>query len=526
MNAIPNALNVSTATAANPAGGSATPSGDAGVFAQLLGNLTPPLTDAPAATAETAVDETAGTMPAPAAAGTASLEDAAAPDASREDDALPQADPALIAALLGQMQTPYAMTKPAATAESPAPGTAADGAAVAPAVGTAAGVAGAADAAATAGEASLAGTDANIAAAVDAQGTHEADPALDTAAAQLLSEWRNRTQPAATDATAATTDALSGNRDSDKPAVMTPPAPADDARRGRDAANVAIATPAAVAEALRPSTAASPRYATAQPAPATASDDGGVSDGRAALAGTGTNDTDSRAASARARLPDEFRRMMDQQSMTQAGVQAVSANTEAAAEGAAAALATLTAAAQSRLAARERTTDAVTDVTGVTAGLAAAVPVQAAPRGDTPAPTVSITPHLESPEWKPAFNNGMKMLVNEGAASATLQLNPAEFGPINVRIVMTDQRADITFMTHRPEANAAIQSALPDLRDQLARGGIQLGQTSVGGQAQQPRQQGETPQQPKPAASPAVAAVSNTPTPTRVRSRGSIDIYA
>jgi flagellar hook-length control protein FliK len=138
---------------------------------------------------------------------------------------------------------------------------------------------------------------------------------------------------------------------------------------------------------------------------------------------------------------------------------------------------------------------------------------------------VSIAPRLASPEWQPAFANSVKLLVNEGASAATLQLNPAEFGPIDVRIVVSDQRADISFMVAHPDANAAIQSSLAELRDQLARSGIQLGQASVGAHPQHPREPAPMPRRVA-AANPAAAAPGTRLTAVRSRGHGTIDIYA
>lgn len=142
------------------------------------------------------------------------------------------------------------------------------------------------------------------------------------------------------------------------------------------------------------------------------------------------------------------------------------------------------------------------------------------------APTqVTIAPRLDSPEWKPAFANGVRLLVSEGSSGASLQLNPAEFGPIDVRIQMVDKRADITFMVSNADANAALQAALPELREHLARGGIQLGQTSVGAHPQDGRQPGEPPRR---EATPdtASSASTNAALPTRPGSTSQIDTFA
>lgn len=148
---------------------------------------------------------------------------------------------------------------------------------------------------------------------------------------------------------------------------------------------------------------------------------------------------------------------------------------------------------------------------------------------DNAVPQVAIAAYLDSPEWKPAFASSVKVLVDDDISAATLQLNPAEFGPIDVRIVMNDKRADVTFLVSNPDANAALQSALPELREQLARGGIELGQTSVGAHTQNPRQPGDTPRRQShgspdalEATSPVRPASTLAPSPTT----GRIDTFA
>ena len=114
------------------------------------------------------------------------------------------------------------------------------------------------------------------------------------------------------------------------------------------------------------------------------------------------------------------------------------------------------------------------DISSMAATLTANVSTDSTPHA------IDISPQFGSAEWKPAFASNVQILVNNGITNAALQLHPADLGPIEVRIQMIDQRADISFTVANADAGAAIQSALPELREQLERGGIQLGQTSVG----------------------------------------------
>ena len=97
-----------------------------------------------------------------------------------------------------------------------------------------------------------------------------------------------------------------------------------------------------------------------------------------------------------------------------------------------------------------------------------------------PAVTATIAPPLQSPAWPAAFNNTMRILVSDQTQVARLQLTPGDLGPVDVRIAISEHRAEIAFAVSSPEAKAAIQQALPQLRETFAAGGLQLGDATFG----------------------------------------------
>ncbi len=168
------------------------------------------------------------------------------------------------------------------------------------------------------------------------------------------------------------------------------------------------------------------------------------------------------------------------------------------------------------------------DRAGETLGLATTTPGLIA-SSDNRIPTLDITPQLGSAEWKPAFNGSVQMLLNNGVTNAALQLNPAELGPVDVRIQVVDQRADISFAVANADAGAAIRSALQELREQLARGGIHLGHTSVGSNGQDAQQAPMPLPQPRARAyaqGSATLAANQPLPPVALRSSNQIDFYA
>lgn len=114
------------------------------------------------------------------------------------------------------------------------------------------------------------------------------------------------------------------------------------------------------------------------------------------------------------------------------------------------------------------------------AAIAGATPVTtpATPVAVPPPVTATIAAPLQSPAWPAAFNNTMRVLVTDQTQVARLQLTPGDLGPVDVRIAISEHRAEIAFAVSSPEAKAAIQQALPQLRETFAAGGLQLGDAS------------------------------------------------
>lgn len=100
----------------------------------------------------------------------------------------------------------------------------------------------------------------------------------------------------------------------------------------------------------------------------------------------------------------------------------------------------------------------------------------------TPAPERMVM--MQTPPTTPAFRtefaDNIRMLAKDGIHSAEIRLNPADLGPIDVRIRMVDGRTDVSMTAITPEARAAIEQALPKLAEAFAAAGIQLGNTSIG----------------------------------------------
>ncbi|MGY8525672.1 flagellar hook-length control protein FliK [Paracidovorax citrulli] len=134
-------------------------------------------------------------------------------------------------------------------------------------------------------------------------------------------------------------------------------------------------------------------------------------------------------------------------------------------------------------------TDAISVLTSNVATGSAAQDAQAAVRHGV------LSPRVGDSDWSQALSQQVVRLTTQGNHTAELQLNPPDLGPLKIVLNVADDRAQAQFVSSHASVRAAIEAALPQLRNALADTGIQLGQTSVGaeqhfaGQAGQQQQQ-------------------------------------
>lgn len=103
----------------------------------------------------------------------------------------------------------------------------------------------------------------------------------------------------------------------------------------------------------------------------------------------------------------------------------------------------------------------------------------------------TIRAPMGTPAWQDGLNQQVIQLHQRGDKNIELHLNPADLGPLSISLKVSDNTAQVQFLSPHPQVRHAVEQALPQLREALAEQGINLGQTSVGGQQQQTRD--ETP---------------------------------
>jgi flagellar hook-length control protein FliK len=129
--------------------------------------------------------------------------------------------------------------------------------------------------------------------------------------------------------------------------------------------------------------------------------------------------------------------------------------------------------------------------------------------------------------WKDELGAHLTLMATQGRQSGSLRLSPEHLGPLEIQITVNeDTTTNVHFGAQNAETRAALQEALPRLREMFASAGLQLGDAGVSGEA--PRQRPED----------ALAATGGTdapndgePTPPQGRVRsithsGLLDTYA
>ena len=139
-----------------------------------------------------------------------------------------------------------------------------------------------------------------------------------------------------------------------------------------------------------------------------------------------------------------------------------------------------------------------------------------------------LTAAIGSADWQTDLGRQMVDMVTRGEQQVDLRLHPAELGPLSISLNLNDGTTQAQFQAAHASVRAAVEQALPQLREALATQGIALGQASVSDQSSRQAAGGQTPRDPQ--AQPSSAAVSRDEAlPTHVqqvvlRSSG-VDLY-
>jgi len=112
-------------------------------------------------------------------------------------------------------------------------------------------------------------------------------------------------------------------------------------------------------------------------------------------------------------------------------------------------------------------------------------------------PSVTLNAPLGQAGWDQALGERIQWLAGQKTQSAQIKLNPANLGPMEVRIQVHNDQATVQFTAHHAVVREALESALPRLRDMLEASGVELVNVDVSsGQSHAEQQAASDPPKP------------------------------
>jgi flagellar hook-length control protein FliK len=100
-----------------------------------------------------------------------------------------------------------------------------------------------------------------------------------------------------------------------------------------------------------------------------------------------------------------------------------------------------------------------------------------ATRGELP--TATLNTPLRQPGWDQALGERVMWVVNQKFQGVELKLNPAHLGPIEVRVQMQNDQAQVSFVAQHGPVRDALEAALPRLREMFTANGFNLVDVNV-----------------------------------------------
>ena len=91
----------------------------------------------------------------------------------------------------------------------------------------------------------------------------------------------------------------------------------------------------------------------------------------------------------------------------------------------------------------------------------------------------SVRVAVHDARWPGQVGHEVRLLVEGGVQSATLRVTPEHLGPVEVRIDLVNDRANVQFVAAQAETRQALADAIPRLRELLAEAGVALGDAGV-----------------------------------------------
>ncbi len=87
---------------------------------------------------------------------------------------------------------------------------------------------------------------------------------------------------------------------------------------------------------------------------------------------------------------------------------------------------------------------------------------------------------LHTPRFAEEMATRVAWIAQQAGGEATLRISPEGMGPVDIRVSLDGDRIDLGFTAAQADTRAALENALPKLREMLQQQGLQLGHADVG----------------------------------------------
>jgi flagellar hook-length control protein FliK len=95
----------------------------------------------------------------------------------------------------------------------------------------------------------------------------------------------------------------------------------------------------------------------------------------------------------------------------------------------------------------------------------------------------TMQPAIQSQAWGKVLSSRVVWMAREGVQQAELRLNPSNLGPVDVKLHMHNDQANVAFVAHHAATRDALEQALPRLRESFQENGMNLANADVSDQA-------------------------------------------
>jgi len=97
----------------------------------------------------------------------------------------------------------------------------------------------------------------------------------------------------------------------------------------------------------------------------------------------------------------------------------------------------------------------------------------------------AIAVNVQNQNWSQQMTQQVSYMVKGGVQQAEIKLNPANLGPMEIKLALQDDQASVQFVTQHAVVRDALDSAIPKLKEMLEQQGLNLSDVDVSTQSEQ-----------------------------------------